>query len=61
MKMNCLLFATLLLLGACGERTTPAPKIAAPQREALDKAKKLDQTMQKEAEERQKKIDEAGK
>ncbi|HET7831924.1 MAG TPA: hypothetical protein VFK88_03065 [Gallionella sp.] len=60
MKMNCLLFATLLLLGACGDRSTP-PKIAAPQREALDKAKKLDQTMQKKAEEEQKKIDEAGK
>lgn len=61
MKTNYLLFATLLLLGACEDRSAPTPKIAAPQREALDKAKNVDKVMQKNAEETQKKIDEAGK
>lgn len=57
--MKYILFATLLLLSACDGPAAPTPKIAAPQREALDKAKKVDQTLQKAAEEQQKNIDKA--
>lgn len=58
--MRYILFATLLSLSACdGAPGAPPPKIAAPQREALDKAKGVDQVLQKSNDESQKKISEA--
>jgi len=48
----------LLLLVAC-DNSSPAPKIAAPQREVLEKAKGVDQMVQKSAEEMQNKAKEA--
>jgi len=56
--MKYILLTTLLLLAAC-DNSTPAPKIAAPQREALEKAKGVDQVVQKSAEETQNKAKEA--
>ena len=57
--MKYILLAVTLLFAACDK--PPTPKIAAPQREALETAKGVDQTVQKEAEESQKKIDDATK
>jgi len=57
--MKYILFVAMLLLSACDGPAAPTPKIAAPQREALDKAKTIDQTLQKAAEEQQKSISEA--
>jgi hypothetical protein len=57
--MKYILFATMLLLSACDGPAAPTPKIAAPQREALDKAKHVDQTVQNAAAEQQKSISEA--
>lgn len=49
----------LLLTSACGKPDTDRPKIAEPQREALEKARDVEQTLQKEAEETRRRIDEA--
>ena len=57
--MKFILLAVALLLAACDKPT--APKIAAPQREALDKAKAVDQAVQQNAEEEKKKIEDAEK
>lgn len=57
--MKYILLAITLIFAACDK--PPTPKIAAPQREALEKAKGVEQTVQKEAEESQKKIDDAAK
>ena len=57
--MKYILFATLLLLGACDRPSTLTPKLAAPQREALEQAKGVDQTLQKATEQQQKNISEA--
>lgn len=56
--MKFILLAAVLLLGACDDSPAAPPKIAAPQREALEKAKGVDQLLQKENEESQKKISE---
>jgi hypothetical protein len=56
--MKYILLVVALLLSAC-DNSTPAPKIAAPQREALEKAKGVDQAVQKNAEETQNKAKEA--
>jgi hypothetical protein len=56
--MKYILLAVILLLNAC-DKSTPAPKIAAPQREALEKAKGVDQVVQKSAEETRNKAKEA--
>jgi len=56
--MKYILLTALLLFAAC-DKSTPAPKIAAPQREALEKAKGVDQMVQKSAEGTQKKTKEA--
>jgi hypothetical protein len=56
--MKYFMLATLLLLSAC-DNSTPAPKIAAPQREALEKAKGVDQAVKKGTEETQNKAKEA--
>jgi len=58
--MKYILFTAILLLAAC-DSSSPAPKIAAPQREVLEKAKAVDQAVQKEAEESKKKIEDAEK
>ncbi len=58
--MKYVLIAITLLFTAC-DRSQQTPKIAEPQRQALDKAKAVEQTMQKEADETKKKIEEAGK
>lgn len=57
--MKFILLAAVLLLGACDGSPAAPPKIAAPQREALEKAKGVDQVLKKENEESQKKISEA--
>lgn len=57
--MKYILLTTMLLLSACDQSPAPTPKIAEPQREALDKAKGVDQTLQKAADQQQKEIDEA--
>ncbi len=57
--MKYILLAVTLLFAACDK--PPTPKIAAPQREALEKAKGVEQTIQKEADESQKKIEDAAK
>jgi hypothetical protein len=55
--MKLILLAVVLMLSACDKPTVP--KIAAPQREALEKAKGVDQMVQKNAEETQNKIKES--
>jgi uncharacterized lipoprotein YajG len=57
--MKYFVLAVALLLAACDKPSVP--KIAAPQREALDKAKAVDQTVQQNAEEERKKIEDAEK
>lgn len=57
--MKYILLAVILLLNACDDSSSPTPKIAAPQREALEKAKGVEQVLQKENEASQKKISEA--
>lgn len=57
--MKAVLLAVVLLLGACGDRAAPTPKIAEPQREALEKAKGVEQALQKAGEESQKSISES--
>jgi hypothetical protein len=53
--MKYILLALTLLFTGCDK--PPAPKIAEPQREALDKAKGVEQALQQEAEEAKKKIE----
>ena len=57
--MKYFVLAVALLLAACDKPA--APKIAAPQREALDKAKAVDQAVQQSTEEEKKKIEDAEK
>ena len=57
--MKYFLLAVVLTLAACDKPA--APKIAAPQREALEKAKGVDQMVQDATEASKKQIDEAGK
>lgn len=57
--MKYILLAITLLLAACDK--PEAPKIAAPQREVLEKAKAVDQLVQKSAEETKQKAEDAEK
>ena len=57
--MKYILLAVTLLFAACDK--PPTPKIAAPQREALEKAKGVDRAVQKETEEAKQKIEDAEK
>jgi hypothetical protein len=57
--MKYILLAVVLLLSACEKPSVP--KIAESQREALEKAKGVDQTVQKNTEEEKKKIEDASK
>lgn len=57
--MKYILFAAMLLLGACDRPSVPTPKLAEPQREVLEQAKGVDQTLQKATEEQQKSLSEA--
>ncbi|MGA8864426.1 MAG: hypothetical protein WBM09_07155 [Gallionella sp.] len=57
--MKFVLLAVVLLLGACDKPSVP--KIAAPQREALDKAKAVDQVVQDATDASKKQIEDAGK
>lgn len=57
--MKFILFAAVFLLGACDGPPAIPPKIAAPQRETLEKAKGVDQVLQKGNEASQKQIKEA--
>ncbi len=57
--MKFIFLTFVLLLSACDKPA--APKIAAPQREALEKAKNVDQMVQDATEASKKQIDEAGK
>jgi hypothetical protein len=58
--MKYFVLAAVLLLNACDSSST-APKIAAPQREALEKAKGVDQAVQNASDESKKKIEDAEK
>jgi hypothetical protein len=55
--MKRILIVLALLLGACDK--TPPPKIAEPQIQELDKAKGVEQTLQKGSEAEKKNIDDA--
>jgi len=57
--MRYVLLAIMLLLSACDGPSAPTPKIAEPQREALEKAKGVEQTLQKADEESRKKASES--
>lgn len=57
--MKYLILAILLLLGACDGSTAPKAKIAEAQRADIEKAKGVNQTLQKAEEESKKKISEA--
>lgn len=57
--MKYLLIAITLLFAACDQPATP--KIAEPQREALDKAKAVEQVVQQGAEETRQNIDDETK
>lgn len=57
--MKFVMLAVVLLLGACDKPSVP--KIAAPQREALDKAKAVDQVVQDATEASKKQIEDAAK
>jgi hypothetical protein len=57
--MKYILLAVVLSLNACDKPTLP--KIAAPQREALEKAQGVDQAVQKDAAQEKKKIEDAEK
>ena len=56
--MKYILLAVVLLFAAC-DNSSPVPKIAAPQREVLEKAKGVDQVMQQNTEESKQKIEDA--
>jgi len=58
--MKYFLLVVVLLLNACDNSST-APKIAAPQRDALEKAKGVDQTLKNANEETKQKIEDAEK
>jgi len=55
--MKYILLVVVLLLSACDKPSVP--KIAAPQREALEKAKGADQAVQDATEDSKKKIEDA--
>jgi hypothetical protein len=57
--MKFILFAVLLMLSACDKPTVP--KIAAPQREALEKARNVDQVVQNATAASKKQIEDAEK
>jgi hypothetical protein len=57
--MKYLLIAITLLFAACDKPATP--KIAEPQREALDKAKAVEQVVQQGAEENRQNIEDEAK
>jgi hypothetical protein len=56
--MKYILLAVVLLFAAC-DNSSPVPKIAAPQREALEQAKGVDQAVQQNTEESKQKIEDA--
>jgi ABC-type enterochelin transport system substrate-binding protein len=58
--MKYFLLVVVLLLNACDNSST-APKIAAPQRDALEKAKGVDQTLKNANDETKQKIEDAEK
>jgi hypothetical protein len=58
--MKYFLLVVVLLLNACDNPST-APKIAAPQRDALEKAKGVDQTLKNANDETKQKIEDAEK
>lgn len=55
--MRYILLAITLAFAACDK--PPTPKIAAPQREALDAAKGIDQAVQQNTEETKQKVEDA--
>ena len=59
MNHSVLAFCALLCLAAC-DKPEP-PDIVQPQREALEKAKGVEQVLQQDAEEKRRQIDEEGK
>ena len=57
--MKIILFAVILLLGACDGPSAPTPKLAEPQREALEKARGVGQTLQQSSEQMRDKVGDA--
>ncbi|OGS92223.1 MAG: hypothetical protein A2Z95_01030 [Gallionellales bacterium GWA2_60_18] len=57
--MRYIPLALVLLLGACDGASAPPAKLAEPQREALEKARGVEQTLQQAKEAEQEKISEA--
>jgi len=62
-RARAALAASLLCacLSGCGKPAEPAPKLYAPEREALDRAKGLEDTVKQQAEDQRKKIEEQEK
>jgi hypothetical protein len=61
MRLSILLFCSATLIAACSAGGDGTPKIAESQREALDKAKAIDATVQESAGTEKQKIDEQAK
>lgn len=57
--MKRLMLTVLFILCACDGQSPPPARIAEPQREALEKAQGVEQTLQQSSEAAQKKIDQA--
>ncbi|MFZ2162567.1 MAG: hypothetical protein WAW02_10150 [Sideroxyarcus sp.] len=58
---TAIILCTFLLLGACGKSDNqPAPQLFKDQIQTLDKAKAVDQTVQKHDEEQRKEIEKQG-
>lgn len=58
MKMSALLFCLAALVVACSPNDSGTPKIAGDQREALNKAKTIDATVQDSAEAQKRQMEE---
>ncbi len=54
-----LAFASILLIAGCGDKTEepPPPQLFKPQRDALEKAKGIEQTLQQSADRRREQIE----
>ncbi len=58
MKYGLCILSSLLMLASCSPDPDKTPKIAESQRQALEKAKGVDATVNQQAEEQRKQVDE---